>query len=448
MEDDRLRQYIYSAACALLVTMFAAASRADATPASAFLVALGSAGASTGTSVPSSGVEITRIFDASGGSIVSFSDTSQDATPVSGSVFGLSVALPLGPSEKTVAPQIFAASTSDTSVLGPLTFASGAGGGQTVGMRFDLLGGVEATASLQSTGASFGSGPFAAAPSQGPAVFAFYNFPEARPAASFGAFGASLQGAALVPALAAGQQRTQVTESPLSSPLISSLSARGPFWYNSYSPATQGSSLTLTIPFQLARIPVKVHLGEQSVADVQSSSLANQILGPSFASSAGVAYSAVSGGVTLALPVLSRRATVSLDGLYETLQQRQAPFTLDPYGSQSSIMNAAPGTVIYTPTLADVQQYVGAASVALPLTSRLTVNGSFTEQVAGNVDLDALTQTLTQHTTGYGGGMAYAFPKHNSSIGFFSQVNVYTDETIPNYNVTQSSQNLYFSVKF
>jgi len=103
--------------------------------------------------------------------------------------------------------------------------------------------------------------------------------------------------------------------------------------------------------------------------------------------------------------------------------------------------------VIFTPTNG-LQNYAGAASVALPVTSRLTVKGSFSEQVSGNVALDALTQTLTQHQTGYSGGVAYNFPKTNSSIGFFSNRSVLTDDNLPNYNLTQSSQNLYFSVKF
>jgi hypothetical protein len=206
----------------------------------------------------------------------------------------------------------------------------------------------------------------------------------------------------------------------------------------------------LTVPFKLARIPVKLHVGEQTASSVESSSLATQILGPALASSATGKYKALSGGVTLALPLLSRRATVSLDGWYETLQRGdKAPFNLLPYSSQPVGSAAwAPGTVVYTPGAGDIQQYVGAASVAVPVTSRLTVNGSFSEQLSGGVALDALTQNLTQHKTAYGGGVAYNFPKTNSSIEFFSNKNVYTDDNIPNYNFTENRQNLYFSVKF
>jgi hypothetical protein len=155
--------------------------------------------------------------------------------------------------------------------------------------------------------------------------------------------------------------------------------------------------------------------------------------------------------VTLALPLLSRRATVSLDGWYETMQHNdKMPFNLVPYAAQSAAtagLGATPGTVVYSPNT-DVQQYVGAASVALPVTSRLTVNGSFSAQVAGTVALDTLTQSLTQHKTAYGGGVGYNFPKTNSSIDLFFNKNVYTNDNVPNYNFTENRQNLYFSVKF
>ena len=315
-----------------------------------------------------------------------------------------------------------------------------------VGAQIDLAGGAEATFALVDSNAGFG-GALAAAPSSSPAVFNFYNFPAATSSLGFAGFGTLTADSAISPAIttapAGGAAGATLVSS---SPLIASLSAQGPFWIGGTSPATRGSSVSLTIPFNLARIPVKVRLGEQTLASIPSNSLATQILGPAFGSSASLQYNAVGGGVSVALPVLSRRATVSLDGLYETLQGGQTPFNLAPYAAQAGA--GGTNTVIYTPVVSGVQQYAGAASVAVPVTSRLTVNGSFSEQVSGTVALDALTQTLTQRKTGYSGGVAYNFPKTNSSIEFFSNRSVSTDDTLPNYNVTQNSQNLYFSVKF
>jgi hypothetical protein len=143
---------------------------------------------------------------------------------------------------------------------------------------------------------------------------------------------------------------------------------------------------------------------------------------------------------------------VSLDGLYQTLQRGdQAPFALMPLGANSNAninAGAAPGAAVYYPNYDGLQQYVGAASVALPVTSSLTVKGSFSERRSGGVDLDALTQSLTQRTTAYGGGLVYNIPKTNSSINLFFNRNVYTQDNVPTYNWSENRQNLFFSVKF
>ena len=432
--------YAFIAAMCLL-----SAAPAGAAPPHVFLVASDMQGsAASDPAAAATGVSVGRIFDApSNSDIVSFSTIASGAQLSSDSSVGFSLDLPLRAGRVVSAPRIFAESSSGTQGADWARVAH-----QSAGLQFDLFGGAQASVALQSSSASFGSGPFASIPSQGPAVFAFYNFPQAATGFSLSQAFGSLPRDSAIAATLNQPQGSVGTATPLSSPLISSLSAQGPFWYSAYSPATRGTSLTLTIPFQLARIPVKLRLGEQAVSSVEPTSLANQILGPAFASSAST-YNAVTGGVTLALPLLSRRATVSLDGWYETLQQNnQTPFNLLPYGAQTAVGLSAPGAVVYTQALGGVQQYVGSASVALPVSSRITVNGNFSEQLSGGVDLDTLTQSLTQHTTGYGGGVAYNFPKTHSSIEFSSNRNVYTDDNVPNYNFTQNQQNLYFSVKF
>ncbi len=445
-----MRRTIVAAACAFIAAMsLLSAVPAGAAPPHVFLVASDMQGSASSDSAPgASGVSVGRIFDApSNSDIVSFSAIASGATPASGSLLVFSLDLPQSLGQVVSAPS-FTESSTGTQGANAANLATGVAS-ESAGLQFDLFGGAQASLTMQSSSASFGSGPFASIPSQGPAVFAFYNFPQAATGFSLSrAFGSLPRDNAIAATLNQPQQSSAGMATPLSSPLISSLSAQGPFWYTSYSPATRGTSLTLTIPFQLARIPVKLRLGEQAVSSVEPTSLANQILGPAFASSAST-YNAVTGGVTLGLPLLSRRATVSLDGWYETLQQNnQTPFNLLPYGAQTSLGLSAPGAVVYAPAQGGVQQYVGSASVALPVNSRITVNGNFSEQLSGGVDLDTLTQSLTQHATGYGGGVAYNFPKTHSSIEFSSNRSIYTDDNVPNYNFTQNQQNLYFSVKF
>ena len=442
-----MRRSVQVVACALLVmaSLSLVSPAYAARPTFAF-VTLSSSAQPAPISL-GSGLTIGRIYDTSAhGDIISFSR--MDST--GGDISGISFALPLNAQSSTPAVKMFAFSQSN---------ASGADGSHTsapantqiAGMQFDLLGGAEATVSLQNSGATFGAGPFAANPSQGPAVFDFYNFQQPSQRIGLGeAFGLNPNDAALAASLnALPQPSNAMAGNSLASPLISSLSAQGPFWYSAYAPPTQGSSMSLTIPFQLAKIPVRVRLGEQTVSTVDTSSLATQVLGPAFATSAGGNDKTLTGGVTVALPLLSRRATVSLDGWYETLQHNdKTPFNLAPYaGLSNSLLTATgPGAVVYSP-VTDVQQYVGAASVALPVTSHLTVNGSFAAQVSGSVALDTLTQSLTQRKTAFGGGVGYNFPKTNSSIDLFFNKNVYSTDNVPT-TFTENRQNLYFSVKF
>jgi len=215
-----------------------------------------------------------------------------------------------------------------------------------------------------------------------------------------------------------------------------------------YTPALAGSSVQLSIPIKLASLGLKVRLGEQSLQAVGPTSLASQILGPAFATASN--YNSFNGGMTVALPLLNRRATVSLDGLYETLAQTNGSglgaSNLPALGIAPSV--PASGPIVLYPGSTDLEQYVGAASLALPVSSRLTVRGSFSEQLAGSVDLNALTQSLTQHTTAYAGGLVYNIPKTNSSINLFFNRNVYTDDAAPSSTWSENQQNLYFSVKF
>ena len=422
----------------LAATCWLTAASASAAPLRAFQLASESVSdASPAQDFHVSGLTVGRIFDSSSHNIINFN---RPGSASAASLTEMSVNLPL--SDETIAPRVFAESEKGVQ-LGATTEA--------IGMQLDLLSGAQASAALVSSSPSFGGTAFAPSSGTGPAVFAFYNFPQPQERIGLGeAFGLRAPDAALAATLSQAPEAGPSAMSVSSSPLVSSLSSQGPFWYSAYSPAVRGSSLTLSVPFRVAKIPVRLRLGEQQAAEVQSASLATQILGPALASSAAGKYNAVSGGVTVALPLLSRRATVSLDGLYESLQRGdKSPFELVPYASQAlPFAVAAPGAVVYTPAIGDVQQYTGRASVALPVTSRLTVNGSFSKVVSGGVALDTLTQSLSQRKIAFGGGVAYNFPKTNSSIEFFSNKNVYTDDNVPSYQFTENRQNLYFSVKF
>lgn len=390
-------------------------------------------------------LSISRVLNSSNhGDIIQFAN-GDSSVPSAGSRMGLQFSLPLATAPS--APQLFGEASAP--FASSLAQPSSTTDEQLLGVKFKLLG-AESSVSFANAQPNWHTSGAAQYASQGPAVFAFYNFPQApNGSALSNVFGGQANGALAAEAnVIGGQDANPAGTSLLSFPLVSSLSAQGPYWYSGYTPALQASSVQLSIPLKLARFGVKVRLGEQSLTSVQPTSLANQILGPAFASASN--YNSFNGGVTLALPLLKRRATVSLDGLYQTLQQNNgAAFDPSAYGQPSGVpLTPNAGPIVLSPGTSDVQQYIGAASLAVPVTSRLTVKGSFAEQLAGSVDLNTLTQSLTQHTTAYTGGLVYNIPKTNSSINLFFNRNVYTDDAAPSSTWSENRQNLYFSVKF
>lgn len=406
------------------------------------------------------GLAVNRIFDVANGDVTYFSKLSAPASLVSSTIFGLDMTLPLA--EKTGAfgaATLFgeAAASERTNDLQNLMAASR--DVQAVGINFKLLAGDQSVA-FQSVGPNFGSNAPFPYSGQSPALFAFYNFAQlSAPIGTDNGLSANRQ--ANNAAIAAGFNAPLSANglSPLGSsafPLFNTFKAQGPSWYSTYSPAMRGSSLQLSFPIRVAKIPAKIRVGEQALTEVQSSSLATQIFGPAFASSAAGKYNALSGGVTLALPLFDRRATVSLDGLYETLRRNdKTPFLYTANPGQSpnnpfagSALDAVPTAVFYYPNYADLRRYLGTASVAVPVSSSLTVKGSFSEQRYGGEALDTLTQSLSKRKTAYGGGVAYNIPNTNSSVNLFFNRYVFSDDALPTYNWTENRQNIYFSVKF
>src|SRR6516162_2599600 len=163
MEGLRLRQHIGSALGALLgVIAVCLASPASAAPVAALIAPLTSSMQATAGMDPS-GVKISRVFEAPADSdIVSFSTLQSDATPVSGSVFGFSMALRLPAIEQAVTPHVFGVSSAPQTPSAPWSPNAGS---QTVGMQIDLAGGAQATFSMQNDTGFLGA---FSAPSQQP----------------------------------------------------------------------------------------------------------------------------------------------------------------------------------------------------------------------------------------------------------------------------------------
>ncbi|MDQ6780989.1 MAG: hypothetical protein M3Z37_07550 [Candidatus Eremiobacteraeota bacterium] len=289
----------------------------------------------------------------------------------------------------------------------------------------------------------------------GPALFAFYNFAQL---AQFPENANALNPPHDVP--------LPNTAAPAIATLnFGSLNAAQPHTdlLNVVAPQSQAASVEFRFPLVFAGVKANLRMQGASLRSVQPDSLATQILGPALAA-AGLRYNAFGGGMTVALPLFDRKATVSLDGLYESLKHNDkallgtpnssplvtaAGFT--PYGLQngSALTSlSAPSTLIFYPNYTDVQRISSAASLAVPIGKRLTVNGGYGVQHYNGEALNTLTRDLNLGTRSFSGGLVYNIPKTNSSIDLIFNRYQYFDEVVPAANRTENRQNIYFSVKF
>lgn len=389
-------------------------------------------------------------------------------TLISDKVFGLDASLPF-PSRfgGAAAPSAFAAIANGRS-FGSSGQPAANDSAAMAGVKFKLFGG-DASLAFQSIGGNLVAGGAPFQPSgQAPALFAFYNFSQLP--APFG-IGADLPvDRQLDETLDSSGYRAPAPQnnatSPFGSfafPLFDAAQAQTPLSFSPDAPTARGTSVQLNFPFMISNVAAKMRLGGQLLTQTQPNSLATQIFGSGFASSVSGKFKAVSGGVTLALPLFDRKATVSLDGLYEQLTRNDktpslyaanTAFLGDPATVQydqlaAGALSAGRSSPVYFyPNFTDVRHFLGSASVAVPVSSALTVNGSYYVQRYDGEGLNALTQGLTERKRALSGGVLYNIPNTNSSVNLFFNKYRYTDDLVPTHNFTENRQNLYFSVKF
>gem|GEM_PF-1789241 len=388
-----------------------------------------------------------------------FSIPVQTATVISDSVFGRTV-----PSEltaKSVAvqprPELFSrmldSSYSVYDQPGLKTDETAA----IAGVRFRLFGG-EQTVTLQSVGKNFGAPNALNNPGPAPALFAFYNFRQLSQLTE------NPSGTNVAPNLLLQNGGAQALGA-LSFPSINTVAPQTASLFTNLVPNTHSAAVEFRFPLVFSGVNANVHLSAASLRGVGPDSLATQIFGPAFASSVTRKYNSLGGGVTLALPLFDRKATVSLDGLYESLKRSDKSSYLYaananylannpnalPYNTVAGTsLNpiSVPSALYFYPNFIDIHRFASGASLAVPVTKALTVNGGFSEQRYNAEALNTLTQDLNQGSRSISGGLVYNIPKTNSSIDLFFNRYQYFDEDVPASNRTENRQNIYFSVKF
>jgi hypothetical protein len=417
-----------------------------------------------GNGAGSVGLTFNRIFDIPNDTVLAASyPGSPNVTLVSDTVFGLDFVLPLayaiGP---IITPAIFAevSSSKYTGDFQHVPAQSDTAG--IIGLKFKIMGG-DQTITFQSVGPNFLDGAPFQYSGQAPAIFSFYNFPYVP--APFG-IGNDIGLTQQVDRIAAAAGFTGPflggnTNFPFGSfafPLFNQFKAQGPYFYSQFAPNTRGASVQLNFPLTIGNVDAKLTLGGQQLQEIRPNSLATDIFGPQFLSNVKGKYDQFGGGVTLGVPVFDRKATVTLNGLFEKLERNdQTPFVYaaDPalnVASYNPIASAElTGTgaqVLFYPNFVNVKHTVGHAQLALPVTAALTANLDYYEQRYTGEALNTLTQSISERKTQLTGGVLYNIPNTNASVNLFFNRYEYRDDNATTYNWVQNKQNLYFTVKF
>jgi hypothetical protein len=408
------------------------------------------------------GLTINRIFDLAGDQTY-FKDAALPSSPVSDTVFGMDVNLPLGytPSGGQT-PTLYAELAASKYTADAAHIPASSDGAAVVGLRFKLLGG-EHTLAYQDIGPNFMDGAPFRYSGQAPPLFAFWNMPQLP--GSFGiANNAALNQQVDAIAAARGIAAPSLALSgafpygTFAFPLFNQFKAQGPYFYSSYAPNTRGPSVQLSFPLSSRRVDARLRLGGQALTEAQPSSLATQLFGGGFPTNVRASYEQAGAGVTLGLPLFTRRATVNLDALYERLQRDDKSsylYAADPALGlaafnplASAQLAGSSASVLFYPNYVNVRHYYGSASVAVPITAAVTANFAYTGQAYRGAAMSTLMQSINEKKTAASAGVLYNIPNTNASVNLFFNRYVYKDEALPSYDWVQNRQNLYFTVKF
>lgn len=410
------------------------------------------------------GLTFNRIFDVPNDNILFTSyPGSPNISLVSDTVFGIDAVLPLAYAIGPVQTPALFAEVSSSKYSGDYQHVPTQGDtAGVIGLKFKIMGG-DQTIVFQNVGPNYMDGAPFQYSGQAPAIFSFYNFPYLPTPFGIGndlALNQQVDQAAAAAGFP-GPFLSSNTSFPFGSfafPLFNQFKAQGPYYYSSFTPNTTGASVQLNFPLTIGNVDARLNLGGQELHEIRANSLATDIFGPQFASSVKGKYDQLGGGLTLGVPVFDRKATVTLNGLFERLErddQTAFVYAADPtlgvaaYNPIASAELTGTGTqVLFYPNYVNVRHTIGRAQLALPVTAALTANLDYVEQRYAGEALNTLTQSISERKLALTGGVLYNIPNTNASVNLFFNRYEYRDDQAPTYNWVQNKQNLYFTVKF
>ncbi|MGH7754934.1 MAG: S-layer homology domain-containing protein [Vulcanimicrobiaceae bacterium] len=329
-----------------------------------------------------------------------------------------------------------------------------------VGVRLKIKK-VTLSAQYQSVGVNFFSGAPFEYYGNPPALFAFYKLPYLP---DFFGFGNNLA--------INGQFDNQFTGAGFASPntqgnpnltflfpLYNTLRASGPQYFSAFAPNSKGLNATLSSPITIGGFSLVATGGYQHLEELRPNSLGSLLYGPAFASSQRLRNDVYSLSTQFALPAFGQKVTANLSGSYETLQRLDTtgypyvPFNptsqmLDPTALSLAQQELGGSGVTFYPNYINMRHLTLSAAASLPLTKDLVLSGLYSTQSFGGEYGTTLGQNISERKDFYQGGITYNIPKTNSSLTFLEKHYNYSDDVIPNFNLSQNRQDVNFTVRF
>ena len=159
------------------------------------------------------------------------------------------------------------------------------------------------------------------------------------------------------------------------------------------------------------------------------------------------------------LPAFGQKVSGNISGSYETLVRNdQTPFQYYPINPAQQTFDAAsylaaqqiPGgsQVSFYPNYSNVRHVTLAAGASIPLTKGVGLNLTYSTQRYGGSYGTTLNQNISERKDYYTGSVVYQIPNSNSSVSFQARHFSYLDDVIPNFNLGQNRQDVFFTVRF
>ena len=241
-------------------------------------------------------------------------------------------------------------------------------------------------------------------------------------------------------------------------PLYNTLRAQGPEYFSSLAPNSRGFTTAANTPIRVGDLTFTTRFSYQHLEEIRPNSLGSLLYGPQYLTNERLKNDTFTLGTAFQVPVFGQTANVNLNGAYETLKRMDTTgFAFVPTNPATQMADgvaaAAAATlggsqVSFHPNYINMRHITLGANVALPLTKNLVGSASYSTQRFGGSYGTTVDQNISERKDYYTGAVTYNIPKTNSSLSFLARHYGYTDEVVPNANLSQNRQDLNFTVRF